>query len=218
MGNYRRGGQPVARVAFFYHPLHSNLEDSIRRLQDSCRRHDHYLVHIACEDTPDYGLDRLIVPVDPEPLMPAKLHAYAYALHALGDLWLVDPDVQIVNPLPDIDADFMVTHREFGWPTEACVYNAGVLYARPNAAGLLHRMADQIAPQWQAWGGDQVALAEIFQGAASGRLQIADLNALIMPSDKLNYTPESDGEDCSDKIIVHLKGQRKEWEIGVHDL
>ena len=80
----------------------------------------------------------------------------------------------------------------------------------------------QMAPKEQEWYGNQLALADLCAAPNRGDgLKIRSISwsmsdftgtSLIirtLPCEVWNYTPESDGEDVSDKGILHLKGPRK---------
>lgn len=142
----------------------------------------------------------------------------------------LDADALLQQAFPFDDAhDLFVTWRDqVNGDKEIAKripYNGGVLGARVTPASieafiwLRARMAQMTAKN-QEWNGDQLALADLL-GAYSGsswnsviRWALMDcgttLKVRALPCEKYNYSPNEAGEDVKDKVIVHLKGNRKD--------
>lgn len=142
-----------------------------------------------------------------------------------------------------LDADTLL-RREFPWAPDIDLYatwrdhvngdrdaakfqpwNYGVVGAVSNAATIeaffwLRARILQMAPDRQAWYGNQLALADLLGAyrtepwTARIRWTLADegtaLRVQPLPCNVWNYSPDSADEDVSGKAILHMKGGRKD--------
>lgn len=86
-------------------------------------------------------------------------------------------------------------------------YNFGVVFSRcPRFWEKGLQLLKKAPPALQEWEGEQGVLGHLADG---GGYRVA-----FLPS-SYNWTPESKEEDVSDKHIVHYKGHRKKWLLGL---
>ena len=146
--------------------------------------------------------------------MPMGIRRLAHYASLSGDWLLCDSDVIVQRDVSDVfdsNIDIAVATRK-GTVLEgsdyerAFPYNFGVIFSRSpefwkEALGLLKKAP----PELQEWEGEQHVLGHLVN---SGRYRTSVLSA------SYNWTPQSKGEDVSDKHIVHYKGPRKKWLLG----
>lgn len=172
------------------------------------------------------------------PAMVANLDAQIRALRGaiLGEPFLfLDADTLVREPyeLPPI-YDLGVTWRDhvaikgeekIAGLAKFMPYNYGVIYARAHPSTFeaflwLRARILRMNPQHQAWYGNQMALAELCGSPENtGPVPISwaltdpgdtRLHVLKLPCETHNYTPEAAGEDVTGKVILHMKGNRKD--------
>lgn len=86
-------------------------------------------------------------------------------------------------------------------------YNFGVVFSNSQKFWkMVLGVVETLSPELQRWEGEQAALGKIADG---GGFRVA-----YLPKE-YNYTPRSKDEDVSDKYIVHYKGPRKKWLLGL---
>jgi hypothetical protein len=136
------------------------------------------------------------------------------------DVWFLDSDV-LMHKKPDLpDSDITVTWRnDMGEVSDRMPYNYGVIGARKTVGSVAAWawMANHISRQGkkeQKWYGNQVALRELV-GGVSDKPVIAshpwfDVTVDFLPCETYNYTPKDIGEDIDNKVMLHLKGNRKD--------
>ena len=103
-------------------------------------------------------------------------------------------------------------------------YNYGVIgvVASPRISEAFFWLKFRVLSMSQAyrnWYGNQLALADLVGGVQEGtkpvRIRWSDADAgteirvRMLPCETHNYTPEGEGEDVTDKVVLHLKGKRK---------
>lgn len=142
----------------------------------------------------------------------------------------LDADALLKKPFPLGDDDLTLTWRaDVNGNADLAKhipYNGGVVGAKASHAGIeafiwMRARMRRMSKKNQAWNGDQLALADL-AGAPRGeerwnariRWTLNDpgtpLTVRALPCETYNYSPSEIGEDVSDKVIVHLKGNRKD--------
>ena len=162
----------------------------------------------------------------------AQLRVLARADQGESVLFL-DVDTIVRKAFPFGHSDLYVTWRDHvGYSNgekvsgvaELMPYNYGVVGVRASertyeAFLWLRAQILKMAPQHQHWYGNQMALASLIGGtdrkSVRVRWSIADaglteLSVCQLPCATWNYTPEKEGEDVSDRGIIHCKGNRKD--------
>lgn len=131
----------------------------------------------------------------------------------------LDNDALLVKPLPALgDCNVGVTWRDnMGDVSMLMPYNYGVVMAKkcPDTIAAWFWMCDHISkqqPKNQNWYGNQVALRELVGGIGNPERDHGyfKVKTLHLPCETYNWTPETEGEDFSDKYVVHCKGNRKD--------
>lgn len=195
------------------HPRWRDYLPSLRLLQASCDRLG--LPHVVLGDAPIDGFDVLRSDL-PRDLMPAFLMAQRHGIEALDDdLLLVGADCVIArNPsLPFSGTDLSVTLGDF-WD---CQMNTGAIWVRRSAreamAELWGRAIDGMGVQW---GDDQLALAAQVSPLPDLRTLPTmetrhGLRVQYLPVDPWNLAPNDEAHDCSHAVVLHFRGNRKEW-------
>ncbi len=98
-------------------------------------------------------------------------------------------------------------------------YNYGVIGARKSASTVAAWawMANHISRQGrkeQKWYGNQVALRELVGGVSAEPVVAKhpwfSVSVHFIPCETYNYTPKDIGEDIGEKVMLHLKGNRKD--------
>lgn len=166
----------------------------------------------------------------------AQLSVIARAAHDEPILFL-DVDTLLRRVFP-FNADLTVTWRDHvkhanGEQSEGIAalmpYNYGVVGVKASeriyeAFLWMRARVLEMGPRQQAWYGNQLALAALVgarpnEGHARKSVHIRwamnDPGATVisieqLPCEVWNYTPQAEGEDVSEKAIVHLKGNRKD--------
>ena len=84
--------------------------------------------------------------------------------------------------------------------TKIMPINTGVMFCRNHGfwAACLQYCAEHSINEWYA---DQLSVAGV----------VGQFNTLRLHCDNFNYTPNSKNEDVNGRLIVHYKGNRKEW-------
>jgi hypothetical protein len=175
-----------------------------------------------------------------EPAMVANLTAQVKHLASASFGLLVlflDADTLVREAFPfDAGHDLFVTWRgHSGYSNgekvtgvaELMPYNYGVIGARVCASVIeaflaLRTRVQQLAPRYQDWYGNQLALADLIgappkEGAASVTVPVrwaptaggTPLRVRQLPCEVWNFSPESEADDVSGKGILHMKGGRK---------
>lgn len=145
----------------------------------------------------------------------------------------LDTDILLRRPLPFGNEDMMVTWRDHVSENEGekvagvakiMPYNYGVVgcWNRPvvlEAFLWMRARILQMAPMYQQWYGNQLALAQLACAPVGefARRRIkwsatdpgTEIGIRYLPCDTFNYTPEAEGEDVADKAVLHFKGNRK---------
>lgn len=73
-------------------------------------------------------------------------------------------------------------------------FNTGVVFTRNN--GFWKKCLAMLPEKNLGWYSDQLVISRV----------VRDFNVLKLHSDNFNYTPTTEGEDVSDRLIVHYKG------------
>jgi hypothetical protein len=195
------------------HPRWRDYLPSLRLLQASCDRLG--LQHVVLGDTRLEGFDVLTSPL-PRDLMPAFLEAQRHGIETLDDdILLVGADCVIGRDpsAPFAAASLTVTLGDF-WD---CRMNTGAIWvrrdAREAAAELWTRALDGMG---LAWGDDQLALADQVGPLPNlWRLPTIEdrlgLSVQFLPVDPWNLAPDNEAHDCSHGVVLHFRGNRKEW-------
>lgn len=159
------------------------------------------------------------------------LNAYPFGTHIL----FLDADTIVRKPFPFGDEDLYVTWRDHvgvrdGQKVQGIAalmpINYGVLGVVNSPAVVeafywLRTRILKMSQKHQDWYGNQLAIADLVASRPDGDVAerriawtLADEGTPIrvrwLPCDTWNYTPEGEGEDVSDKAIVHCKGDRKD--------
>ena len=206
---------------------------SVKRVDASAK------VHVVTDDahTPfPHGTDVRHVLPSGRAAMVANLDAQLHALNYLqrGDRVLfLDADTLMLKPFPwALAPDLFVTWRpDVNGDRDMAVlqpYNYGVIAAhvRPAMIEAFYWMRQRILlmnRRNQDWYGNQLALADLVgsapkSGTADKEVRVrwalgdtgTPLTVRQMPCDIFNYSPNEAGEDVSGKVIIHLKGSRKD--------
>lgn len=139
----------------------------------------------------------------------------------------LDNDVIMRQRLPqkllDASVDMYVTWRDnVGKLSESQPYNYGVLIARCTVPAIrammwLEHRVSQLAPKYQKWYGNQIALRELAGPLKKNEVVTCNFprfNVRIqqLPCHKWNWSPPMDNlkQNAGDKYFIHLKGDRKE--------
>jgi hypothetical protein len=177
----------------------------------SAKRLGYALVQMSDERSPAVpGVDAVTrLPWDGERLMTYRLqHLAVFPEPAL----IVDTDVMILRDVCAIwEREFDVALTRRIGPAldpngvdlaEMMPYNTGVMFSRSQAFWeRCYALCREFPPEVQRWYGDQYAV----------RFAAPEFKVLELPVDPYNYSPASPEEDVSGKLIVHYKGERKEW-------
>ena len=180
----------------------------------SAKKFDHTLIQLTDEETPAVrGVDRVIrLPWDGRFVMSYKLKHLAFFREPC---MIVDTDVIFkhhVSHVMDRDFDVALTRRK--GPildkdgidvTIRMPYNCGVMFSKEPRfwRAALKRCLD-LPAQDQTWYGDQKAVKDV----------ASRFNVLELDCEQYNYTPSHPDEDVSKRLIVHYKGNRKDWMYG----
>lgn len=178
------------------------------------------------------GIEIVTVPSD-QPTISARLDAQIAVLMDAprnSQVLFLDADALLKKPFPFGDDDLTLTWRKDVNGSEEMArhipYNGGGVGAKASSAGIeafiwLRARMRRMSRKNQAWNGDQLALADL-AGAPRAeerwttriRWTLNDtgtpLNVRALPCSQYNYSPSEIGEDVKDKVIVHLKGGRKD--------
>lgn len=199
------------------------------------------VVALVDDDTPlaQHGLDVVRLPeLGREPPMVANLAAQTWFLeHRAADgeaVTFLDADTLLLRPVA-FDAPLGVTWRRHegldddGQPIVGVArfmpYNYGVLGARVTGATRgafrwLYERVRAMAPRWQEWYGNQLALAALVGPApAAGTLEttrvvrtlddLGELEVERRPCALFNHTPAALDEELAGVHLLHFKGRRR---------
>lgn len=199
-------------------------------------RSAHFQIYTDDPELKEPGLCRL---APGRPAMVANLDAQVNALATApyGERVLfLDADTLLKKPFPFCEADLFVTWRDYvgikdgekvvGIAREQ-PYNYGVVGAIASARSVeafiwLRARILRMAKKHQDWYGNQLAMFDLvgapqkLLGRKTATIRWAlddrgtDLSVMCLPCETHNYSPEAEGEDVSDKVILHMKGKRKE--------
>lgn len=159
----------------------------------------------------------------------AQIQTLGWAMRGEQVLFL-DADALLVKPFPfDLEHDLWVTWRDhINGDRQAAIaqpYNYGVVgcVARPQVIEAFIWLRARIltmAMKYQDWYGNQLALADLLgqpsQSSLTPRIRwsLNDAGTPIavkcLPCETWNWSPDKDGEDITDKGVIHLKGNRKD--------
>lgn len=178
------------------------------------------------------GVQLVTVPTE-QPTISARLDAQIAVLmdaprNSQG--LFLDADALLKKPFPFGDDDLTLTWRkDINGNAEAArliPYNGGVVGAKASPAGIeaflwMRARIRRMSKKNQAWNGDQLAIYDLVgapraeeRWTSSIRWTWNDsgtpLSVRALPCETFNYSPAEIGEDVSDKVIVHLKGGRKD--------
>jgi hypothetical protein len=196
------------------HPRWRDYLPGLHLLQASCDRLG--LRHVVIGDEPVEGFDVLSVPDLPRLLMPAFVTGQRHAIETLDDdLLLVGADC-VIAKRPDYPleiADIAVTLGDF-WD---CQLNTGAIWIARAARGIAAEM-------WRAaehgikdvWGDDQIAICRQFEPLPDLRTlptiqKRGSVRVAYLPVDPWNLAPVAPADDCSHAVVLHFRGNRKEW-------
>ena len=197
------------KIAFFFHPdpdLPFASFDYIslaHRLIESAEKHGHEVQHLSLKGGPPLGAERIESDGDPKAILLERFKAYC---RVDAPAWLLDVDCIVNKPLPQIDADLVLTWR----PGFRQVFNTGVIglmteTGRQMFAEAVSRYKGTASP----WGLDQEILLMHFGNLPPGDYEIHGGRLKVLPCELWNYSPESPDEDMRDKYVIHYKGNRK---------
>ena len=197
------------RVAF----LHVRQSDELaRKMVASARRHmDCEIVQMCDDETALPGCVAQRIPWDGGGLMEYRLQHLAQIPD--GDTLILDADVIVqhdLSPLFAFPFDLALTKRYD--PILDCdgtdlakvmPYNTGVMFSRRQQFwAACYEWIKTAPPGARKWYGDQMAVAALAPA----------WNVLNLHCDNFNYSPETEGEEVSDRLVVHYKGERrKPW-------
>lgn len=196
------------------HPRWRDYLPGLHLLQASCDRLG--LRHVVIGDEPVDGFDVLSVPDLPRPLMPAFIAGQRHAIETLeDDLLLVGADCVIAKDPsgPLLHADITVTLGDF-WD---CQLNTGTIWVRNAARAKAAAMwADALDGLEDIWGDDQRALCAQFEPLPDLRFlprieRRQSVSVCFLPVDPWNLAPVAPADDCSHAVVLHFRGNRKEW-------
>lgn len=197
------------KVAF----LHVRQDDVLpQKMVESVRRHmDCEIVQMCDDEAPIAGCVAQRIPWDGVGLMEYRLRHLAQIPD--GDTLILDTDVIVqadLSPLFAFPFDLALTKRydpiidcDGTDLSKVMPYNTGVMFSRKQQ---FWRYCHEWLKPWGApakkWYGDQMAVAAIAPA----------WNVLNLHCDNFNYSPESEDEDVSRRLVVHYKGgRRKPW-------
>jgi hypothetical protein len=163
-----------------------------------------HIVQMSDLKTPEVpGVDEVV-------RLPFKVPLMVYRLRHLWNypherMLILDTDVLVKKSVEDVwgDFDIALTRRpseaSFGMP-----YNTGVMFSQNRSFwGACHDWLVWQRPEWQAWYGDQRAVARM-----AGSYNVKTLSA-----EEFNWSPNS-RNDVSEARFWHFKGAiRKKWMI-----
>lgn len=178
------------------------------------------------------GVSFMHVPSD-QPTIAARLDAQIAVLMAVprnSQVLFLDADALLKKEFPFSDEDLTLTWRgDVNGSAELArtiPYNGGVVGAKANVSGIeafiwMRARIRRMSKKNQQWNGDQLALYDLAgsprpEGQWTSRIRWtlndtgSPLNVRALPCEIYNYSPSEIGEDVSDKVIVHLKGNRKD--------
>jgi hypothetical protein len=178
------------------------------------------------------GVKLVTVPSD-QPTISARLDAQITVLMDAqkgSQVLFLDADALLKKPFPFGDDDLTLTWRsDINGNAEAArtiPYNGGVVGAKASPAGIeafiwIRARIRRMSKKNQTWNGDQLALYDLAgaprpEGKWTSRIRWTlndsgiPLTVKALPCETYNYSPSEIGEDVSDKVIVHLKGGRKD--------
>jgi hypothetical protein len=127
-----------------------------------------------------------------------------------GDVLVLDSDVVVqadLSPVFELPFDVAATWRDgpIKGPkgddiTKIMPINTGVMFCRNHGfwSVCLQFCGEHFINEWCA---DQL----------SAPAAVRQFNTLRLHCDNFNYTPKSRDEDVSQRLVVHYKGDRKEW-------
>lgn len=200
--------------------------------------HAHVFVYTDdAENTPDIeGTIRCTLPPG-RPAMVANLDAQLLHLNTAEygtKVLFLDADVLVKKPMELGPVDALVTWRHSasgeGKDSLAALmpYNYGVIGAVVNARTReawtwMRAQVLNMSPAEQNWYGNQLAIAALVgcppeSGSEIKTVPISwslrDLGQPIVvqqhPCETHNFTPQAEGEDVTDKFVLHFKGDRKQ--------
>ena len=174
-----------------------------------------------------------------EPGRPAMVANLDAQINAIGtaqygeQILFLDADTIVKKPFPFTESDLFVTWRDHvgmkdgqkvigaakDMPFNYGVVGATVSIRTMEAFIWLRARILKMGKKHQDWYGNQMALFDLVgHPAAHKRIKIrwtlddrgTDLSVTGLPCDIYNYSPETEGEDVSEKAIIHCKGNRKD--------
>lgn len=172
-------------------------------LIESAEKHGHEVNHLSLKGGPSLGVKRIEFDGDQKAILLERLKAYC---RVDAPAWLLDVDCVVNKPLPQLDADLVLTWR----PGFRQVFNTGVIgvmteKGREMLADAVGRYKGTESP----WGLDQEILLRHFGNRPPGEYEIHGGRLKVLPCEMWNYSPESPNEDMRDKYVIHYKGNRK---------
>lgn len=198
-------------VVFLHARQHPGYAEIMAR---SAKKLGYTLVQLTDEQTPAVcGVDRVIrLPWDGRFVMSYKLkHLMFYREPCM----IVDTDVVFKHDVSHVmQKDFDVALTKRAGPildkdgidvTIRMPYNCGVMFSKePRFWREAHKQCLSFPAQDQTWYGDQKAVKDIAH----------KFDVLELDCEQYNYTPSHPDEDVSKRMVVHYKGNRKEWMYG----
>ena len=186
------------------HPYFMDYTPFLNLLRESCKRFGHE--HVVLTDDPGMGDDAFVVDL-PGSLMRATLAAHLAWLEANPDepTLLVGADCVLArDPVAFAQYsalfDLAITVGDF----DDCRMNTGAIYI-PRPARVTAIWADALAHCGSEWGDDQASLYAAIMRTGK------DVVVRELPVDPFNLAPENPGDDCTRGVVLHFRGQRKNW-------
>jgi len=126
-----------------------------------------------------------------------------------GDTLFIDTDVEVRGDVSEVfDDDFDVAVTTDMYPgTKGIIYNSGVTFSRSPRfwSELAERLKDYEFPDWF-----------VSEREFSAYANTCSMKVKVLPGEEYNYVPASH-EDSGGKII-HYRGQRKRWRLGLKQI
>ena len=155
-----------------------------------------------------------------KPLMVARFKAYLEYLERVNldphlPVWFLDPDIIVCQPLPYPSTDGMfIVRPEFTKVKQKPqdMVMAGAMCLKPRGRFILEfaiKKMEEMDPELQEWGGDQVVLSQMFKGCDSTMAELhhnghTNTYSLVPEEFVMDYT-------CMEPTLPlsHFKGYRK---------
>ena len=204
-------------VGLFYSRCHLDLTEMAAKCVSSVRKHipQVHVVHFTDTQTPKFPFADEVVRKFPRNLGLMEFRIHHFSTYPHTEALFLDADTVVQGDVWDVFSDpfdVALTYRHKRLIdkatkadlTAAMPYNTGVMFSR--GQGFWKRVCELVKPMpldERNWFGEQKAIAQL---ARSGEFHVKEISDEVY-----NYTPNMRGEDLSGRLIVHYKGNRKDW-------